>query len=114
MPNFPYGSTVTVRRRSVTGRDEYNNDVTAFVEESIPYCVVQPTGSSEITEFADRLSTTITVFFPYGTDVSYIDALVIDEIEYEIDGTPQEWVSPFSGHVSPIEVRAVKITGVSP
>jgi hypothetical protein len=110
---FPYGSTVTIRRRSVSGKDEYGNDKYAFVEENIPLCVVQPSGSGEETNFADRLSTTIIVYFPYGTDVNYIDALVVNEVEYEIEGTPQTWRSPFSGNVAPIEVRATKITGVS-
>jgi len=110
---FPYCQTVTIRRRSVSGRDEQNNDEYAFVEENIPLCVIDPGGSGEETEFADRLSTSITVYFPYGTDVSYVDAIVVDEVEYEVQGTPQEWVSPFSGKAAPVQVRATKITGVS-
>lgn len=114
MPTFPFGKTVTVRRRHVSGTDDYNNDTYAFVEENIPFCVVQPGGSGgEDTDFADRLTNSIMVFFPFGTDVSYIDAIVVDEVEYEIQGAPQEWRSPFSGNTSPIQVNAIKVTGVS-
>jgi len=113
MPTFPFGNTVTIRRRSVSGRDEYNNDEYAFVEENIPMCVVQPGGSGEETDFADRVTDGITVFFPYGTDISYIDSIVLEGVEYEVQGVPQKWRSPFSGNTSPIQVSAVKVTGVS-
>jgi hypothetical protein len=110
---FPYGSTVTIRRRTVSGRDEHNNDTYAFAEENIPLCVVQPGGSGEETEFADRVTNSVTVFFPPGTDVNYVDAIVVDEVEYEVRGVPQEWRSPFSGNTAPIQVDAVKVTGIS-
>lgn len=113
MPTFPFGKTVTIRKRTVSGRDDYNNDTYAFVEENIAQCVVQPGGSSEETDFADRLTDDITVFFPFGTDISYIDAIVLDGVEYEVRGVPQEWRSPFSGNTSPIQVSAVKVAGVS-
>jgi len=83
------------------------------VEENIPMCVVQPGGSGEETDFADRVTDGITVFFPYGTDISYIDSIVLEGVEYEVQGVPQKWRSPFSGNTSPIQVSAVKVTGVS-
>lgn len=113
MPSFSFGTTVTLRRRSVSGRDEYGNDTYSNVDESVAQCVVQPSGSGEELSFADRLTTDITVFFPYGTDINYVDAIVVDGTEYEVRGTPQEWRSPFSGSTSPIQVSAVKVSGVS-
>src|ERR1700751_829161 len=110
---FTYGQTVTVRRRTVSGRDDLNNDKYGFVEENIPLCVVQPGGSGEDTDFADRVTNDITVFFPYGTHISYIDAIVVDGTEYEVRGVPQSWRSPFSGNTAPVQVTAVKVTGVS-
>jgi len=76
---FTYGQTVTLRRRSVSGQDGYGNDTYAFVEENISPCAVQPGGSGEELQFADRLTSDITVFLPPGTDISYVDAIVVDE-----------------------------------
>jgi len=110
---FTYGQTVTLRRRSVSGQDGYGNDTYAFVEENISPCAVQPGGSGEELQFADRLTSDITVFLPPGTDISYVDAIVVDDIEYEVRGVPQAWQSPFSGNTAPVQVSASKVTGVS-
>lgn len=110
---FPYGQTVTIRRRTVSGTDEFNNDVYTSVSEDVPLCVVQPGSSGEQIQFSDQLSAGIVVYFPSGTDLSHIDAIVVDGAEYEVDGRPDEWTSPFSGHVGPVQVRATKVTGVS-
>lgn len=110
---FTYGQTVTVERRTVSGTDSYGNNVYSFVKEDVDLCVVQPSASSEQLQFADQLTTGITVFFPPNTDLSYIDAIIVDGDVYEVQGTPNEWVSPFSGHVGPVQVQATKVTGVS-
>lgn len=113
MPVFPYGVTVTIRRRSVSGKDEYGNDTFSSTTEDVPLCVVQPAGTSENIQFTDQLSSDIVVYFPYGTDVEYIDAVILNGIQYEVQGKPNTWRSPFSGNTAPVEVRASKITGVS-
>jgi hypothetical protein len=110
---FPYGVTVTVVRRTVSGRDEYGNDTYSSATEDISPCVIQPGSSSEVVQFTDQLSTDIVVYFPYGTDVEYVDALIYNGIQYEVQGQPQSWLSPFSGNTAPVEVRASKVTGVS-
>lgn len=110
---FAYGQTVTIRRRTVSGTDEYGNNVYSSVTEDIGLCVVQPAASGEQLQFADQLSTGITVFFPENTDVAYIDAVIVDGNEYEVQGSPNEWVSPFSGRTAPVQVQATKVTGVS-
>jgi hypothetical protein len=114
MPSFPYGVTVTIVSRAVSGTDEYGNDTYSETTEDIPLCSVQPAGTSETTQFTDQLSSEIVVYFPYGTDVEYIDALRLpDGTEYEVQGKPNVWASPFSGNTAPVEVRATKVTGVS-
>lgn len=113
MPVFPYGVTVTVISRTVSGQDEFGNDTFSETTQDIPYCSVQPGGTNETTQFTDQLSSEVVVYLPYGTDVEYIDALAIDGDRYEVQGKPNTWASPFSGNTAPVEVRATKVTGVS-
>jgi len=111
---FPYAQTITlVRRVLAADKSEYGNDVYTEVPVSVSNCIVQPAGTVEDTNFADRVSQSITVFLPYGTAVGPLDALIINGEKFEIEGIPQEWRSPFSGHTSPLQVQASKIAGVS-
>lgn len=110
---FPYSQTITLLRRVLAEPDEYGNDTYTDVPVQVPYCVVQPASSSEATQFTEQVSTDITVFMPYGTEVSALDGLIINGVKYEIAGIPQQWLSPFSGHTSPLQVRASLVTGAS-
>lgn len=110
---FPYGRTVTLLKRVLAGHDSYGNDVYTNFSSDIAGCAVQPATSTENVQFTDQVNTGITVFLPYGTDVSYLDALIIDGVKYEVQGTPESWVSPFSGRTAPVQVSAVKVSGVS-
>lgn len=113
MPSFPYGQTVTLIRRTVSGRDERGNDVYSESPSQVPQAVIAPAGSTEFIQFTDQVTTDITVFLPYGTEVSATDAVEIGGQRYEIQGEPSEWRSPFSGSTSPIQLRLSRITGVS-
>jgi hypothetical protein len=110
---FPYAQTITLLHRVLAEPDEYGNDTYSDVPMQVSGCVVQPAGSNEITQFTDQVSTDITVFMPYGTEVSALDGLVINGVKYEIAGIPQQWRSPFSGHTSPLQIRASLVTGAS-
>jgi len=93
--------------------DEYGNDIYIDKNVSVSNCVFQPGGSSESLAFADQVDTTDTIFMPYGTDVAPLDAIVYDGETFEVTGIPSEWVSPFSGRVSPIRINVRKVSGVS-
>jgi hypothetical protein len=113
-PALPNGQYVTLRHRVVAGQDEYNNDTYAFTEVQVGPCSVQPTSSQEATSFTDQTSTGVLVFMPRGTNVSYLDAMIIDGVEYEVTGDPENWASPFSGHTSPVRVSGQLVKGASP
>lgn len=113
MPNFPYGVTVTVVSRTLTGKDDYGNDVYEDATFDVPFCSVQPGGTNETTQFTDQLSSEIVAYLPYGTDVEFLSALIVNGITYEVQGKPNVWESPFSGNTAPVEVRATKVSGVS-
>jgi SPP1 family predicted phage head-tail adaptor len=110
---FPYSQTVTLLRRVLAGQNEYGNDTYTDVPVQIPYCVVQPGSSSENVQWTEQVSTEVTVFVPYGTQVTALDAFLIGGVKYEVQGVPSEWRSPFSGHTSPTQVRAAVVTGAS-
>jgi|SRR5215472_5634051 len=111
--SFPYGQTVTVVKRTVSGQDSLGNDTYTETTFDVTPCVVQSSGSVETVQFTDQVSDDITVFLPYGTDLQAIYAIQWNGLRYEVQGNPQMWQSPFSGHTSPIQIRATRITGVS-
>jgi hypothetical protein len=112
-PNINYGSTVTIQRRAVSGTDAYGDDQYSITTVDVFPCSVQYGGSSEIVEGTDQLNADISVYVPSGTDVSYIDALLIDGVQYEVQGQPMQGISPFTGGRPPILIRANKVTGAS-
>ena len=110
---FPDGVIVTIVRRTVTSRDEWNNDVYTSVSEDVGPCSVQPVSSREDLNFADQLTSGIIVFVPYGTVVDYVDAVIVAGVRYEVRGRPDVWVSPFSGNTSPIRIDATLVKGAA-
>jgi hypothetical protein len=98
----------------VSGQDEYGNDTLSFTEVQVGPCSVQQTTSRESINFTDQVATNVLVFMPYGTDVGYLDAMIINGVEYEITGDPDQWVSPFSGHTAPVRVSGQMLKGASP
>jgi hypothetical protein len=112
-PIFPYGVTVTLVKRTLAGQDANGNDVYTEKNIQVPNTVFVPSGASENLIFADQTNTTEVFYVPWGTDVNALDAIIFQGDEYEVQGIPSQWVSPFSGRPSPIRVNAVKVSGVS-
>lgn len=113
-PALPHGQYVTLRHRVVAGQDDYNNDTYAFTEVQVGPCSIQQTTSREAINFTDQVSTSVLVFMPYGTNVGFLDAMIINGVEYEITGDPDNWISPFSGHTAPVRVTGQLVKGASP
>jgi hypothetical protein len=112
-PSLPNGKMVTLRHRVVAGQDEYGNETYAFTEVQVGPCSVQQGHSGEVTAYTDRVTTDITVYVPYGTDVGYLDVVIVDNVEYEVTGDPAVWLSPFSGRSAPIRVEGQLVKGAS-
>jgi hypothetical protein len=112
-PLLTYGQMVTVRNRFADGRDEYGNDKYSYTETVVGPCSVQQASSRENISNTDQVVTGMTVFMPFGTEIGYLDSVIINGAEYEVTGTPDTWTSPFSGHTAPIMVRCVLVQGAS-
>jgi hypothetical protein len=113
MHPFTYGQTVTLVRRAVSGTDEYGNDTFTETQEDIPLCVVAPTGGSELIQFTDQVNDPMQVWLPAGTDLTYLDAIIFEGLKYEVQGNPNSFTSPFSGHISPVQISVLRVSGAS-
>jgi hypothetical protein len=111
---FKNGMNVTIVNRVVTGVDDFGNDVYGSTSTVVGPCSVQPASSRESLSFADQLTSGIVVFAPYGTDVGYIDAVIVDGVQYEVTGQPDVWSSPFTGGTAPVRIDATLVKGASP
>lgn len=112
-PQLLNGQYVTLRHRVASGQDAYNNDTYVYTDVQVGPCSVQQTNSREATNFTDQVASGVLVFMPYGTDVTFLDAMIINGVEYEVTGDPDQWVSPFSGHTAPVRVTGQIVKGAS-
>lgn len=109
-PTFRSGITVTLIHRFVNGRDEFNNDRYGERPEEVGSCSIQPFHSEQD---ISQLKQEAYIYMPAGTDVSYLDAIIINGERWEVDAAPDTWTSPFTGHQGIVQVTARKITGAS-
>jgi hypothetical protein len=111
---MPNGATVTLVRRSVSGQDEFGNDVYSETTEDVGSCSIQQGSSRETLSFTDQVVTGVILFIPYGTDLTYLDAFIYNGVKFEVSGDPDVWQSPWSGNTAPIRVYGTKVKGAAP
>lgn len=113
-PLLVNGPMVTFLRRTVTGQDQMGNDQYSSTQVVIGPCSVQPGSSRENAgNFTDQVTAVLVVFVPYGTDLSYLDALMWNGDKYELTAKPESWRSPWSGNTAPIRIFATLVKGAS-
>lgn len=105
------GETVTIVRRTQSGRDSHGNPVWESVEIPVERCAVWPTGSTEEIQGQDQTSERVTVMFPYGTDVRSTDQGQVRGQVYDVTGLPSSWSSPFTTTRAGVEVRLERVRG---
>jgi hypothetical protein len=104
---FGHGVTVTLRS-TVTTDDGLGNTTETVTESSWGPCAVAPRYATESTD--PRVPPVIVGKTVYGPTraIDADDTLVIDGLEYQVDGLPGEWVNPFTGWAPGIEVPVVR------
>lgn len=112
-PKLPYGVIVTIKNRFIDGQDQFGNDTYSFTAQEVGPCSVQQGTTRETITATDQVATGMVLFAPYGTDVSYQDAVIINGVEYEVSGDPESWLSPFSGNTSPVRIQCTLVKGAS-
>ena len=96
-PPFPGGETITLRRMRPTGtRDVYGALVMAPHDETVAGTVIYPQSSSEVAQGQERSRIALTVVLPPTVTVDAIDRIVWRGKEYEIEGEPEPFQSPFT------------------
>lgn len=83
--------TIVLRKRQVTGRDRYGNDVTSDVDSEVRWCSVTPTTTTEADDRAVPRVTGLQLLAPPGTDLESADAILWRGRVYEIDGEAGDW-----------------------
>jgi hypothetical protein len=107
---FGYGVTVTFHTRAVTGQDAHGGDIYTDTDTTVPNCGFDPGGSQELVQGQDIVTSQPTVYAPAGTVIGPVDAVTVNGTRYDVDGSPNAYVHPFSGWQTPV---VVKLKGVS-
>lgn len=105
------GEPVTVHRRTVTSWDGYRDDVYTDANDQVQALAFAPGASVEVTQGRDTITTQPTVYLPTGTVLDGVSAVTARGVRYEVDGSPRDWRSPFSGRRPGVEVRLRGVTG---
>lgn len=110
MTLFPFGQDIVLIRRTTTGNDEWGDESGTTAEETVTgaFSPGGMIGGGRAGSEADGLGvvTQPTVYLPGATvDLSFLDAVRVDGITYEIDGQPIPWRNPFTGNRPGVEVR---------
>lgn len=82
---------IVLRKRQVTGRDGYGNDVTEDVDTEVAWCSVTPTTSSEADDRGVPRVSGLHLLAPPDTDVEAADAVLYRGRSYEVDGEAGFW-----------------------
>lgn len=109
---FAHGETVTVLPGSV-GTDADGEPVPdTRTGGDIERCAIAFRYSTEPTARGrNGVIVGLTVFAPFGSDITSTDSLMIRGNRYVVDGEPAEWRSPFTGWEPGIEVAARRAEG---
>lgn len=110
MVTFPFGVNVTVVSRAVSGTDSLGNDVFTLTK-TVVLGAFAPGGSTELVQGQDIVITQPVAYLPPGTVVGPSDAVQVAGTTYEVDGSPNAWLSPFTGWQPGVEVRLKAVTG---
>lgn len=111
-----FGESITLHSRHVTGQDQYGNDIYTSVDIPLTNVPIWPRNSSELVQGQDVSIVGLQAFLPAGTSAWTIDSITIVSgayagRDYEIDGEPGYYRSPFTGRDPGVLVNLTRITG---
>lgn len=107
---FPFGEQITLVHRTKGTPDAYGNDTWTTTTTTVTGAF-NPGSSVESVQGQDLLTVQPAVYLPAGTPLAAIDAVQIRGLTYEVDGSPNTWVNPFTGWQPGVEVRLKRVTG---
>jgi len=104
-PRHPHGLTVTVRRFTAGEPDAHGNETGAWSDLALlKGCAFDPGSSSEPRlPGQDRVVVEPTLYAAYDAPVIAQDRIIVQDVEYEVDGVARRWGNPFTGsHVGAV------------
>lgn len=107
---FPFGQPITLRQRVKSGTDALGNDVWSTQDTTV-IGAFAPGSSVELVQGGDVLTVQPTVYLPHGSVVSAVDAVLVGDDLYEVDGSPNLWGSPLTAWQPGVEVKLKRVTG---
>jgi len=108
---FAFGEAVTLHGRTVTGQDSDGNDVYSDAPTTLTGVPVWPRSSTELVQGQDTLIVGLSALLPAGTDVSSVDRVTVYGKDYDIDGEPGTFRSPFTNLDPGVLVNLTRATG---
>lgn len=111
-PSLIGGRSVTVLRRTVSGRDAYGNDthsITPVVYDGVAVSPISSRGENDPNN--NRVHRTCQLVFPQGADVRAGDRLIIDGQQWGVDAEPQVVADDSLNLTGGLVVTATRTTG---
>ena len=98
-PRHPRGLTVTVRRFTAGEPDAHGNETGVWSDLALlKGCAFDPGSSSEPRlPGQDRVVVEPTLYAAYDAPVIAQDRIIVEGVEYEVDGVARRWGNPFTG-----------------
>lgn len=120
MTTFPFAKTATLIKRVRSALNVDGNDTYVDHFSPLKNVVTWPSTSSLVGQglriemrTGDQATAvaSLNAVVPPGTDITALDAMILDGITWEVEGDPSIYQSPWTGNDPGIVVRLVKVTG---
>jgi hypothetical protein len=109
---FRGNETITIKRRTISGVDDYGNEAYTTSDIVIRECLL---GFGETSEPIDAsrqpIDASVTLYMPNGTLILEDDRFVVRGSEFVKEGDPLNWQSPFSNWSLGVVVKVRKRVG---
>lgn len=111
-----YGESVTRVRSSPGGVDQFGDPIPGTTTQvDIPGCAVAPRLSAAEQELTNNgragVVIGLTLYTPADADVTFADHFIVRGEEFEVDGDPGLWVSPFTGKQAGKQIALRRVEG---
>lgn len=110
MPLSPFRTVVTLVTRTKGAPNDFGND-TWTETGRVVLGAFAPGTSTEQVQGKDSLTVQPTLYLGPDVDVSYLDAVIVDGLKYEVDASPNAYAHALTGWTPGIEVKLRRATG---